>query len=561
MKNRLFILLFALIIVMAASVNAFAYTCVYGDVDSDEHITNWLSAWISDPANADLVKAVIAEAKDDLIKVYGCSPDDKYPADYFDSEAEYLNTYCWFAAMEEYYEHEALDLRIINCEAYGINHEDINIFINDAFLHYDDVAPIIKDSRTMVPFRLIFNALGMQVNYDNNTKTVTAADAGKQIAFTLGSDILTVIENGNKKEIKMDVLPYAENGRTFVPVRFISEAYGWDVYWDAGNKAVIILDRQSYIDALNTGFEEMNAIAANEELNQSFVNAMAAYRSSFSGKNVKHYAGTMLMDIIAAEGTIKTESNIDLYSEGSDRLLYDIMMNVSFSDMEGTVSETERSRIYADLLNGNKYTYSGLESEAAGVEELWLKEAYDASPYDALTMIAAEEQGIGLDMSREIFMITTLGQDIYKNVIGSGNIDVFTFRDMLRAEYEANFALFNNESVSLDGKTINIDASLENMQKAASDIGYVFSAADEATYGIKMSVSIAEDDSSWGYSFSVPDDDTVMLMAAEYGAEKISYFIEAKDNAMQMKIDMQLSLQEETEIFPKVFSENAIIME
>ena len=42
------------------------------------------------------------------------------------------------------------------------------------------------------------------------------------------------------KEIILDVAPMIKNGRTMVPIRFISEALGYEVEWDALTREVII---------------------------------------------------------------------------------------------------------------------------------------------------------------------------------------------------------------------------------------------------------------------------------------------------------------------------------
>jgi hypothetical protein len=42
------------------------------------------------------------------------------------------------------------------------------------------------------------------------------------------------------KDVKLDVAPIIKDGRTFVPIRFISEAFGADVKWDANEKKITI---------------------------------------------------------------------------------------------------------------------------------------------------------------------------------------------------------------------------------------------------------------------------------------------------------------------------------
>jgi len=90
-----------------------------------------------------------------------------------------------------------------------------------------DVAPIIMEDRTLVPVRVIFEALGAEVLWDEDTRSVISAKDDKSVILKIGSPTITV----NGEEIKTDVAPLIVNDRTFVPIRAISEAYGCTVEW------------------------------------------------------------------------------------------------------------------------------------------------------------------------------------------------------------------------------------------------------------------------------------------------------------------------------------------
>ena len=57
------------------------------------------------------------------------------------------------------------------------------------------------------------------------------------------SDLIKI--NVNDKEVQMDTKPYIENGRTMVPVRFISEALGLKVDWNGEVQKVSIDEKKS----------------------------------------------------------------------------------------------------------------------------------------------------------------------------------------------------------------------------------------------------------------------------------------------------------------------------
>ncbi|HEY3364935.1 MAG TPA: alpha/beta fold hydrolase [Symbiobacteriaceae bacterium] len=96
-----------------------------------------------------------------------------------------------------------------------------------------DAAPLIVDGRTLVPVRAVAEALGATVQWNAATKTVTVV-GGHAVSLTIGK-ALAIVDN---KPVTLDVAAQIIDGRTFVPVRFLGEAFGFAVAWDAGAQAV-----------------------------------------------------------------------------------------------------------------------------------------------------------------------------------------------------------------------------------------------------------------------------------------------------------------------------------
>lgn len=93
----------------------------------------------------------------------------------------------------------------------------------------NDVAPVIRNDRTLVPIRVITEALGGQVAWNEAAKEVTLTVNGKEIKMTIGK----VLE-------KYGVAPVIIGGRTFVPVRFVADELGAVTTWDDATKTVTI---------------------------------------------------------------------------------------------------------------------------------------------------------------------------------------------------------------------------------------------------------------------------------------------------------------------------------
>ena len=111
----------------------------------------------------------------------------------------------------------------------------ISVTINDVAQNYD-VMPVIENGRTLVPMRGIFEALGAEISWDDSSKTVVGIKNDTKVTLQIGNNLAIV----NEKEVSLDVAAKIINGRTMVPVRFISESLGCKVDWDGDTKTVII---------------------------------------------------------------------------------------------------------------------------------------------------------------------------------------------------------------------------------------------------------------------------------------------------------------------------------
>ena len=99
-----------------------------------------------------------------------------------------------------------------------------------------DVAPIIESGRTLVPVRAILEALGAQLTWDANSQQVTAQKEDTTISLTIGETTAYV----NGEAYQLDVPAQIRDGRTLVPVRFLSENFHLTVNWDASTNTVEI---------------------------------------------------------------------------------------------------------------------------------------------------------------------------------------------------------------------------------------------------------------------------------------------------------------------------------
>lgn len=118
------------------------------------------------------------------------------------------------------------------------NFEKASVLINNQFLQCDQ-PPVIKNDRTLVPMRAIFEALGAEVSWNDETKTAEGVKDGKKVAVTIDENAIAI--NDEKHEI--DVPAQLIHDRTMVPVRAISEAFDCIVNWNGMKNYVIIIPK------------------------------------------------------------------------------------------------------------------------------------------------------------------------------------------------------------------------------------------------------------------------------------------------------------------------------
>lgn len=105
-----------------------------------------------------------------------------------------------------------------------------------AGVEFIDVPPYVKDGTTLVPLRGIVDKFGADLNYDGSKNRVTVKNAGNTIILTVGSRNAVV----NGKMVAMEQPAQTVNGRTFIPLRFVSENLGYKVNWNQDFKRIII---------------------------------------------------------------------------------------------------------------------------------------------------------------------------------------------------------------------------------------------------------------------------------------------------------------------------------
>lgn len=113
-------------------------------------------------------------------------------------------------------------------------HEDVQVVLDGEALSFE-VAPLIKDGRTMVPLRDLAEKLGFTVVWSEPNQAIIN-NGDTTISMFMGEQLYTV----NSTQKYLDVAPFEASGRMMVPVRFIAEELGCMVYYSEASNTVFI---------------------------------------------------------------------------------------------------------------------------------------------------------------------------------------------------------------------------------------------------------------------------------------------------------------------------------
>lgn len=137
----------------------------------------------------------------------------------------------------------------------------IGVMVNGAYIKFTDAVPEVTGGRTMTPVRALIEALGGKAGYDG--KEILCELDGLTLTFTVGSkDVAVKLADGQTGTISMDCAPYIKGGRTYVPVRFIGEALGYEVGWDSDYQTAVLLDREVLAAEIDKDFTILNKVQA-----------------------------------------------------------------------------------------------------------------------------------------------------------------------------------------------------------------------------------------------------------------------------------------------------------
>lgn len=111
----------------------------------------------------------------------------------------------------------------------------VSVYIDGEYISFD-VPPKIINDRTMVPMRKIFEHLGAEVYWYEESRTIDAFAEDLSLTIKVDDHRMYI----NERFETLDVAPMIIDGRTLVPLRAVAEAFSAKVDYDGVTRTVSI---------------------------------------------------------------------------------------------------------------------------------------------------------------------------------------------------------------------------------------------------------------------------------------------------------------------------------
>lgn len=218
-------------------------------------------------------------------------------------------------------------------------------------------SPIVKNRRTLVPLRFIGEALGKEVIWNNDEKSVTVSDEGTSFKLYIDSKI---IDNSDGTLKFTDVAPCIVNRKTYLPLRAIAELMNIGVGYDKASSTVTI-DSSTYnpVEENTTIVGLMPNQTINTKMNFSFVTNKNFAKAKLLLLNDKNEGYIQDVKTSTAEAL---EFLPSLKDEGNKKLV------LALYDANGNLIDATGAKINLNVLP--RVTYSGVENGGFVQDEL-----------------------------------------------------------------------------------------------------------------------------------------------------------------------------------------------
>lgn len=117
----------------------------------------------------------------------------------------------------------------------------IKVKVDGELIKFVGTAPVMEGSRILVPLRGVFEKMGSSLDWNPDSRTVTALGTGDKVVVKIGANRAKV----GDRWVPLDQPAMIIDNSTFVPLRFLSESLGAKVDWLTADRTVEIVTNKS----------------------------------------------------------------------------------------------------------------------------------------------------------------------------------------------------------------------------------------------------------------------------------------------------------------------------
>lgn len=129
----------------------------------------------------------------------------------------------------------------LSAPALALHEGEIGICLDGDTYYPTDLPVRVQNGRTMVPIRDLAEKLGADVEWVQESQQIVMTRAGSTVTMTLGETAADV----DGTAVEMDAAPYAVEGHTLIPARYVAEFFGQKVTWDQEKQLVVVEEDKS----------------------------------------------------------------------------------------------------------------------------------------------------------------------------------------------------------------------------------------------------------------------------------------------------------------------------
>ena len=263
---------------------------------------------------------------------------------------------------------------------------EVTVTLNGHRMVFDVPARIIG-SRTMVPIRQLLEALGATIEWNGELREVTTVRGEDTLKFRIGQ---TELYKNGELIYNFDTVPVIieENGesRTLIPLRAISEAFGYTVDWDGATATAMVYDYSNvYFDTVentplmigefpvdNDVYEYFvmnvqamlgNSIEGYDEASRNLIIASAVYEAMVTYYASFSVASSMGLSIYNADFNEAVNATLSTYKTYYGESFYDILKSSYLTE------EVFKSLLYLQYFDEKMLEVLAKDAEKLSVDE------------------------------------------------------------------------------------------------------------------------------------------------------------------------------------------------